>query len=124
MVNEKRELKSFQDLNAWQQCRKVYSLIYEVTKQFPEEERFGLVPQMRRAAVSASSNIAEGFGRSAKQDKAHFYVMARGSITELQNQTILASDVKFIENASLGVILNELEIAHKLIVGLIKVTKS
>lgn len=119
----KEQLKTFRDLNAWQQCRKVYRMIYDCTRQFPEEERFGLVSQMRRAAVSASSNLAEGFGRSSSQDKAHFYVMARGSITELQNQIILATDVKLINDVNSQTILKELKLAHKMVVGLIKVTK-
>ncbi len=122
MEYEKRELKTFQDLNAWKQCRKVYKNLYDVTKSFPENEKFVLVSQMRRAAVSAASNLAEGFGRSTKSDKKHFYVMARGSITELQNQCILANDVGLIGAKDLGILLFELETAHKLVVGLIKVT--
>ena len=123
MKNEKRELNSFEDLNAWQQCRKLYFLIYKVTKNFPEEEKFSLVSQMRRAAISAASNIAEGFGRNSRIDKAHFYTMARGSITELQNQCILANDVGLLSNENLDILKEELVIAHKLTVGLIKVTK-
>lgn len=123
MKNEKRELQSFEDLNAWQQCRRLYLFIYKVTKNFPEEEKFGLVSQMRRASVSAASNIAEGFGRASKIDKAHFYTMARGSITELQNQCILANDVGLISNTNLNSLKTELITAHKLVVGLIKVTK-
>ena len=123
MINEKRELKSFEDLNAWQQCRRVYFLIYQVTKKFPDEEKFSLVSQMRRASISSASNIAEGFGRTSKLDKAHFYTMARGSITELQNQCILANDVGLINPTNLLTLKEEIITAHKLVVGLIKVTK-
>ncbi len=123
MKDEKINLNSFEDLNAWQQCRKVYFLIYMVTKNFPDEEKFSLVSQMRRVAVSAASNIAEGFGRTSKSDKAHFYTMARGSVTELQNQCILANDVGLISETNLNSLKTELITAHKLVVGLIKVTK-
>lgn len=122
MENGKRELRSFEDLNAWQQCRRVYFLTYKFTKLFPDDEKFGLVTQMRRAAVSAASNVAEGFGRTAKPDKAHFYTMARGSVTELQNQCILANDVGILEEINYISIKKELILAHKLIVGLIKST--
>ena len=117
-------LRSFEDLDAWQQCRRVYFLTYKLTKKFPDEEKFSLTSQMRRAAVSAASNIAEGFGRTTKSDKSHFYVMARGSLTELQNQCILANDVNLISDKDLGTIRPEVIRAHKMVVGLIKVTKT
>ncbi len=78
---------------------------------------------MRRAAMSVSSNIAEGFGRSSKADKLHFYVMARGSLTEVQNQLILTADVELTGKQDLQTALDQAEITHKLIVGLIKSTE-
>lgn len=118
------ELRSFQDLNAWQQARGLYRLIFHLTKQFPREEAFNSVSQMRRAALSIASNIAEGFGRKTKADKLHFYVMARGSLTELQNQVILLSDIGLINEGDRKKALAQAEITHKLVVGLIKVTEN
>lgn len=122
-MGEDNKITSFQDLNVWQASRKLFFIIFQITKKFPKEEVFSSVSQMRRAGMSVSSNIAEGFGRSSKPDKLHFYVMARGSLTELQNQLILTSDVSLTSKADLKTALNQAEITHKLIVGLIKSTE-
>jgi len=118
------EIMSFKDLNAWQACRKLYVLTYTVTKGFPWDELFGLTSQMRRAANSAASNIAEGFGRETKADKLHFYTMARGSVMELQNHAQLASDVRLLNDEILVAFEEQSIIAHKLLVGLIKSIKA
>ncbi len=117
-----KSLKNFQDLHAWQASRKLYLTVFHLTKTFPKEESYSSVSQMRRAALSVSSNLAEGFGRSSVADKLHFYVMARGSLTELQNQLILLHDVKLISDKNEQIALEQAEITHKLVVGLIKVT--
>jgi four helix bundle protein len=90
-----KKIKSFTDLNAWKEAHKLVLMIYKVTKEFPKEEIFGLVSQMRRAVISISSNIAEGFSRYTSRDKHHFYSMALGSLTELQNQLLVTRDVKY-----------------------------
>lgn len=117
------KLLSFKDLNAWQESRKLFSSIFNITKKFPKEEAYSSVSQMRRAAMSVSSNLAEGFGRHSKADKLHFYVMARGSLTELQNQIILTGDVGLTSETDIEVVLRQAETTHKLIVGLIKSTE-
>lgn len=122
-MGEDKKITNFQDLNVWQASRKLFFIIFKLTKKFPREEVFSSVSQMRRAAMSISSNIAEGFGRSSKPDKLHFYVMARGSLTELQNQIILTADVELTGNADMQTALDQAEITHKLIVGLIKSTE-
>ena len=76
-------IKSFTDLIAWQEAHKLALIVYKTTKKFPENEKFGLVSQMRRSAVSITSNIAEGFSRVSKKEKLQFYAIARGSLTEL-----------------------------------------
>ncbi len=118
-----KALKSFQQLDAWQASRKLFFIVFHITKKFPSEELFVSVSQMRRAALSVASNIAEGFGRSSAADKLHFYVMARGSLTELQNQIILTKDVDLIREADATVVQSQAELAHKLVVGLIKATE-
>ncbi len=88
--------KTFEDLIVWQKSRELASHVYKLTKNYPSEERYNLVPQMRRAAVSASSNIAEGFSRHRAKDKEHFYVMAAGSLSELLNHLVISSDLGYI----------------------------
>jgi four helix bundle protein len=116
-------LKTFQDLHAWQASRKLYLIVFQLTKTFPKEENYVSVAQMRRAALSVSSNLAEGFGRLSAADKLHFYVMVRGSLTELQNQIILMHDVGLISDKNRQIALEQAEITHKLVVGLTKVTQ-
>lgn len=122
-MGEGKKITNFQDLNAWQASRKLFFIVFRITKKFPKEEVYSSVSQMRRAAMSVSSNIAEGFGRSSKADKLHFYVMARGSLTEVQNQLILTADVELTGKQDLQTALDQAEITHKLIVGLIKSTE-
>lgn len=76
------KIKSFTDLNAHKEAHKLVLLIYEITKGFPKEERFCLIDQIRRAAVSIVSNIAEGFSRNTTKDKCQFYSLALGSLSE------------------------------------------
>lgn len=90
------KIRSFRDLKAWQEAHVLALLIYKITKTYPDDEKFGLTNQSRRAVVSISSNIAEGFGRFSAKDKQHFYSMAKTSLAELQNQLILAKDLEYI----------------------------
>ena len=123
MINVKDKIVSFTNLDAWRKSHEVVLEVYKITKKFPKDEQFGLISQMRRAAVSITSNIAEGFSRSTYQDKAHFYIMAHGSLTELQNQLLIARDVNYLEKEKFNQIAEYSTISHKLITGLIKSTK-
>ncbi len=89
---------SFEKLTVWQKSRKRSVFIYEVTKSFPDDERFGLISQMRQCAISISSNIAEGSGRHSGKDKARYKEIAFSSALELLNQIIIANDLQFISN--------------------------
>lgn len=80
------EIKSYRDLRTWQEGQRLIAIIYEVTSRFPESERFGLMSQMRRAAVSIPSNIAEGMGRGSAKDLIRFLLIARGSLNEIRSQ--------------------------------------
>lgn len=117
---EKNRIESFVDLYAWQEAHKLALMIYEATKGFPKGEVFGLISQIRRAAVSITSNIAEGFGRSSYQEKAHFYSIALGSLTELQNQLILSRDVGYLSSENCEKIFKQSLVAHKLTYGLMR----
>jgi len=90
-------VKSFEGLTVWQDARKLTADIYKITRNFPTIENYGLSQQIRRAAVSVMSNIAEGFERSTDKDYANFLSMARGSVAEIQNDLYIALDLKYID---------------------------
>jgi len=87
-MENKITIKSFTDLQVWQEGHQLVLLIYQITKTLPKEEKYCLIDQMRRAAISITSDIAEGFSRHGFKEKLQFYYMALGSVTELQNQPI------------------------------------
>lgn len=91
------KIKSFMDLKAWQEGHKLVLDVYAVTDGFPKKETFTLVPQMRRCVISISSNVAEGFSRKTQKEKSQFYHISLGSITELQNQLIIAKDLLYLD---------------------------
>ncbi len=94
------KLQRFQDLLVWQKAHALALKIYKATRQFPAEERFGLVSQMRRAAVSVPANIAERFKKRGQRDKANFYNIAEGSLEELRYYPILSTDLEYIADSA------------------------
>lgn len=107
----------------WNDAVDLSVLTYKYTKQFPIDERFGLVSQMNRAAVSVSSNIAEGCSRSSEIEFKRFLEIAMGSIFELETQFILANKLKFIDKAELELVVLEIHQLQKQINGLISKIK-
>jgi four helix bundle protein len=91
---------SFEKLDSWQQARQLSVWIYKATKNFPSEEKFGIISQMRRAAISIASNIAEGTSRKTAKDQSHFSTIAYSSTIELLNDLIIAKDLAFLTNES------------------------
>jgi len=91
------KIKNFTDLDAWREGHRFVLKIYEIVKKFPRKELFGLSAQLERAAVSITSNVAEGFSRYYFKDKVRFYYMSRGSISETQNLLLVAKDLKYID---------------------------
>ena len=87
---------SFEKLECWQQARQLAVWIYQVTKQLPQDEKFGLVSQMRRSAISIASNIAEGTSRKTAKDQSHFSTITYSSTVELLNDLIISYDLSFI----------------------------
>jgi four helix bundle protein len=87
--------QSFKDLLVWQHAIELTTEIYKLTASFPSAERFGLTNQMRRAAVSIASNIAEGYGRATKGEYIQFLGHARGSCSELETQLVIARNLDF-----------------------------
>jgi len=124
MNNEKKaKIKSFMDLDAWKEGHRLVILIYRITKQFPKEEIFGLTSQMRRAAVSITSNIAEGFSRQSYKEKSQFYSISQGSVTELQDQLLIAKDVEYLSDENFNNTFEQSIKVHKILNGLIKKSK-
>ena len=118
MNDERNKIKSFTDLNAWKEGHKLVLSIYKETDKFPQKEMFGLISQMRRSVVSITSNVAEGFSRNTNKDKYQFYSIAQGSLTELQNQLLIARDVKYLEKDKFQGIAHQTILVNKLINGL------
>jgi four helix bundle protein len=112
-VEETRKsgVRTYRDLIAWQKAMALAEQAYRVTRAFPDEEKFGLVSQMRRAAVSVPSNIAEGFGRAQRLDFRRFLEMAKGSLFELQTQAKLSRRLGWLKGDSLAAMR---DLAHEL----------
>jgi len=119
----KNKIQSFTDLEVWKEAHKLVLTIYQLTKDFPKEELFGLVSQMRRAAVSITSIIAEGFSRFSYKEKTQFYSMSHGSLTELQNQILIAKDVGYLGLENFRKLSDQSVIVHKLLNAFIRKTK-
>lgn len=116
-------IRTFKDLDAWKEGHFLVLKIYLITKNFPKEEQFGLSNQLRRAAVSITSNIAEGFSRGSYREKIQFYSIALGSLTEMQSQLEVSRGIGYISREQ----FNELDFytvkVGKIIHGLIKGSK-
>ncbi len=113
-------IKSFTDLDAWKEGHKLVLKIYEATSQFPDNERFGLINQIRRAVVSITSNISEGFSRQSDKEKINFFYTALGSLTEVQNQLLISRDLSYINKEFFKELATQTVIVSKLVNGLIK----
>lgn len=114
------KIRNFTDLNAWKEGHKLVLMVYKATDKFPKKETFSLTDQMRRSAVSVTSNVAEGFSRRGRKEKIQFYSMAQGSLTELQNQILVARDVGYLSGGIFNKLQEQSITVHKLITGLIK----
>ena len=96
---------SFQDLRVWQEAIKLAVAIYGTTEKFPKQELYGLTSQIRRAAVSVASNIAEGKGHRSSREFCNFLFHARGSLLELQTQLIIARELKYLSQTDAEALL-------------------
>jgi four helix bundle protein len=116
-------VKEFSDLESWKEAHQLALYVYQLTKKFPNDELFGLVNQLKRASVSITSNISEGFGRYGYKDKLRFYYIASGSLSEVKNQLVLSRDLNFIDNAEYDFVINLANKSHRLLKELIRSTK-
>ncbi|WP_217903397.1 four helix bundle protein [Flectobacillus sp. BAB-3569] len=91
------QIKSFRDLLVWQKSMNLVTDIYQLTRNFPQAEMFGLTSQLRRASISIPSNIAEGYGRNTSKGYLRYLQIALGSLYEIQTQLEIASNLHFLE---------------------------
>ncbi|MEQ1849345.1 MAG: four helix bundle protein [Candidatus Peribacteraceae bacterium] len=111
-------IQSFTGLVTWKEAHKLVLMVYPVTKNFPTDERFGLVSQLRRSSVSVSSNIAEGFRRRSREEKRRFYEMAQSSLTEVQNQILISRDIGYMDKEEFQKVSEQSVTVGRLITGL------
>lgn len=108
-----KKIKSFKDLNAWKEGHKLAVLMYKITNTFPKSEIYGLTNQLRRASISVTSNIAEGFGRKTYKEKLQFFYQSQGSLLEIKSQLLLAKDIGYQDTENYLLIEEQSSLAHK-----------
>ncbi|MDR1337450.1 MAG: four helix bundle protein [Rickettsiales bacterium] len=113
-------MKSIEELDVFKISRNFVKVIYEITKEFPQDEKFGLTSQMRRAAVSVCSNLSEGGARITTGELKQFIGIARGSAAELKCQIMLASDLNFINKNMFETLTSDIERINQMLTGLLK----
>ena len=114
------EIKSFEDLQVWQKAHELALYIYKITAHFPPEEKYGLVSQMRRAAVSVPANIVEGFQKIGLRDSLNFYNIADASLEELRYEARLSRDLKYLNKEEFEVANAKMEEVSKMLNSWIK----
>lgn len=114
-TSDKTKISSFEQLVVWQKAAELAASIYALTKLFPRDERFALIDQIQRSAVSVSANIAEGFGRMSKQEKLNFYNIAYGSLLETKSHLLIAQKVGYCTDEDLKNVLLLITDIQKLI---------
>ncbi len=111
-------------MEAWQEAHRLTLLIYKTTKIFPKDETFGLISQIRRAVISIESNIAEGFARFHYKDRLNFYFQARGSVSEVESQSITSKDLGYLKEVEFKELFNQSEKVGMILSGLIRSTEN
>src|SRR4030067_2448533 len=117
---ELQMLKNFKELKVWQKAYQQCLEIYKITQDFPNDEKYGLTSQIRRAAVSIPSNIAEGYGRKTTPEYIHSLYIAYGSNCELETQILLSEDLVFIKNEKLKTLQANIGGVERMLKALIK----
>jgi four helix bundle protein len=121
IVTEKANIKTHKDLDVWKKSMDLVERVYRRTERFPDSEKYGLTNQIRRCAVSVSSNIAEGAARNTDKEFVQFCYIALGSLSELETQLLIAERLKYSQN--IDILENIVEI-RRMLLGLIKYLKS
>jgi four helix bundle protein len=116
--------RAHKQLRVWKESMLLVKMVYEITSFLPDDERFGLISQMRRAAVSIPSNIAEGSARQSRKESIQFYTIARGSLSELDTQIELCAILRFLSKTQVTKISEQVETVGALLNGLIRFNKT
>jgi four helix bundle protein len=116
-------MKTHKDLKVWQESIELVTIIYDKTKSFPKDELFSLTSQIRRCAISIPSNIAEGAARDSNKEYIRFLYIAQGSISELDTQLLIASNLTFVSKEDHLLLTEKLYEIRKMLSGLIKFRK-
>lgn len=117
-------MHNYKELLVWQKARILVKDVYDVTNKFPSSEKYGLISQIQRSAVSIPSNIAEGCGKNSEKELIRYLEIANSSTFELETQIILSNDLEFIKKKDFEVLQNRIIEIQKMIYGLIKNIKS
>ena len=117
---EFKKIKDFKDLKVWQEGHNIAVKIYKSTRNFPKDEMYGLVSQMKRSVVSITANVAEGFGRYHFKEKIQFYYIARGSASELESEIMIAKDVGYMSQDEANSLKDSIVEIRKMLNGLIR----
>jgi four helix bundle protein len=114
------KIRTHKDLDVWNKAMEMAEKLYSLTANFPKEEQYGFVSQIRRSAVSIPSNIAEGAARNSNKEFIQFLYIAMGSLSEIETQLLLAKRLKLINESD---VFNDMESIRKMLLGLIKFLK-
>ena len=114
------KVKTFRDLKVWQKAHKVVLEIYKITKDFPREEKYGLISQLRRSASSVPTNIVEGHKRRSRKEYIYFLNMADSSLEEMKYHIILSKDLDYIKNVDFDRLTEKCDEVGKMLFGLQK----
>jgi len=115
---------SFEKLRVWQKSKHLVKFVYRITSKFPNEEKYGLTSQLRRAAVSVSSNIAEGSARKSQKEKRRFYNIAYGSLIEVLNQLLIAQELDYLNGEKIKIIRSNISEISWMLTSLYKTTET
>ena len=119
-MNHGKMAEAFKKLKAWQAAYKMVLEIYKITEKFPKHEMYGMTSQIRRAAVSVSANIAEGYGRQHRKEYVQFLSIARGSLGEVETYILLAKDLGYINENVYGQLDGLRQETGRILTGLIR----
>ena len=118
------EMRTHKDLDIWKMSMSLVKDIYKLTESFPTHEQFGLTSQLRRASVSIPSNIAEGSARNGNKEFIQFCYISLGSLSEVETQVIISSELCFVEVKKAQVVLQNIELIRKKLLNFIKYLKN
>ena len=120
MLSIMAKIKNYRDLVVWQKAMDLTTMLYQIVRKLPKEETYALSDQMRRAAISIPSNIAEGFGRNSTKEYTHFLYITKGSVCELETQLMLCVRIEYITEIEIQPIMILLEEIGKMITTITK----